>query len=369
MNGYPYITIDLNKIEHNAHAIVSLCRKSGIEVSGVTKVVCGHPQVANAMLRGGVGSLADSRLENIQRLKNAGINTSFMLLRIPPLSAATKVVELTDVSLNSELSVLTALSNAAQQRHRTHEVIIMVDLGDLREGILPDEVLPFIAQAVKLQGIRLKGLGTNLACFNGVEPSMDNMLQLVELAKAVETRFNIKLDTLSAVNSSGLEMIATGQLPKAINHGRIGEAILLGRETLHRRPWPGTFQDAFILHGEVLEQKHKPSAPIGKRSEDAFGEKRGGHTGEQPEIEDQGMRDRLLVNVGREDIDIHGTEPWDKRLTILGATSGYLVIDATDSKRAYSVGDEISLSLNYGSLLTAMTSEYVKKRVIGGDQK
>ena len=72
MDGYPYITIDLGKIEHNTRTIVALCKKHNIEVTGVTKVTCGHPEVAKAMLRGGVASIADSRLENIQRMRIGG---------------------------------------------------------------------------------------------------------------------------------------------------------------------------------------------------------------------------------------------------------------------------------------------------------
>lgn len=358
MESYPYITIDLDKIEHNARTIVALCKQHDIEVTGVTKVTCGHPEVARAMLRGGVASIADSRLENIQRLRDAGIQASFMLLRVPAQSTVDKVVELSDVSLNSELSVLEGLSKAAEQRKIIHNVIIMVDLGDLREGIWPDELVAFIREAIKLPGINIKGLGTNLACFSGIAPSPDNMNQLVELANAVESTFNINLVWLSGINSSGLELITSELMPKRINHARIGEAILLGRETLYRRPWPDTHQDAFVLYAEVLERKHKPSAPVGKRSEDAFGK--------QAAFEDRGMIDRILVNVGREDIDVDGITPLDSRLKVLGASSGYLVIDGSDAKGAYSVGDEVSLSLNYSALLTAMTSKYVKKQPIGG---
>ena len=178
----PYLSIDLDKIEHNAAAITGLCGRHGIAVAGVTKCVCGHPQVARAMLRGGVDSLADSRLENIERLRGAGIEARCLLLRLPPLSGAAQVVESADWSVNSELEVLQALSNAAVQR-RVHEVMLMVDLGDLREGIWPDDLLALAAQAVRLPGIRIVGLGANLACFSGVVPSEHNMQRLVELAE------------------------------------------------------------------------------------------------------------------------------------------------------------------------------------------
>ncbi len=352
---YPYLTIDLDKIEHNARAIVGLCAQHGIEVAGVTKVTCGNPDVAAAMLRGGVTAIADSRLENIQRLRDAGIDTRYMLLRLPPLSGVAQVVASVAVSLNSELPVLRGLSQAATRRQRIHEVIVMVDLGDLREGLWPDEVVPFMGDALALDGIRVLGLGANLACFGGVVPDENNMRRLVELTHEIERTFKIQLACVSALNSSGLALIAAGALPARVNHARIGEAIVLGRETVHRKPWPGTDQDACTLYAEVLEMKAKPSQPVGTRGEDAFG-----HV---PEFAARGLRQRALLNVGREDIDVHGITPRDPRIEVLGASSGYLVVDVGDVAAGVRVGDELAFDLNYSALLRAMTSVYVKKRL------
>ena len=352
----PCLSIDCDKIEHNARIIVNLCKQSDIKVAGVTKCVCGHPEVARSMLRGGVASIADSRLENIDRLKQAGIDAAYMLLRIPPLSAVDAVVEAVDVSLNSELAVLQGLSAAACRIGRIHNVIIMVDLGDLREGIWPDDLIPFVRETLKFPGLRISGLGTNLGCFGGVVPSENNMKRLVALANVIEQTFNLRLDLVSGVNSSGLELIAVGLLPMRINHARIGEAILLGRETVRRHPWPDTYQDAFVLHAEVLELKKKPSVPVGERGQVAFGV--------LTEFEDRGVILRALLNVGREDVDIDGIAPLDSRLTILGGSSGYLVVDVTRAADDIRVGNKLAFSLNYGALLAAMTSGYVKKRVL-----
>lgn len=306
------------------------------------------------MVRAGVTAIADSRLENIDRLKVGGVDTPFMLIRVPALSAVDHVVESADLSLNSELAVLDALSRAAARRGGIHEVILMVDIGDLREGVWPDDLPTFLAAAIELPGIRIKGLGTNLACFGGVIPSEDNMARLVELADGIEQRFGIDLELISGANSSGLSLIATGKMPDRVNHARIGEAILLGRETTHRDPWPGTYQDAFTLHAEILELKNKPSSPSGEIGQDAFG----GHPG----FEDRGDILCALLNVGREDVDVHGIVPIDTRFSILGASSGYLVIDASRAAEGLQVGDELMFSVNYSALLAAMTSEYVKKR-------
>jgi predicted amino acid racemase len=350
----PYLTIDLDKIEHNARSIVALCRAHGIAVAGVTKLTCGHPRVAEALLRGGVTGLADSRLENIRRLRRAGIRSPCMLLRLPPLSGVDAVVAAADLSLNSEARVLAALSAAALRRDTRHQVLLMVDLGDLREGVRPDRLLPLLEQVIDLAGIHLTGLGTNLACFAGVMPTQRLMQRLVALAEAVERRFALELQWVSGLNSSGLELLAAGRMPGRINHARIGEAILLGRETLHRRPWPGTHQDAFRLHGEVLELQRKPSVPVGERAEDAFGHR--------PRFEQRGEILRALVNIGREDVEPEGTGPLDSRLRVLGATSGYLALDVTAAEGDLRVGDELAFSLSYGALLRAMTSEYVEKR-------
>jgi len=349
----PRLVIDLDKIEHNSRTIVGLCHQHGIEVTGVTKVTCGHPEVAQAMLRGGVSSIADSRLENIRRLISAGVDTEFMLLRLPALSRVDEVVESVAVSLNSELAVLEALSTAAQQRGKVHEVILSVDLGDLREGIWPDDLVPFAREAARLPGIHIKGLGTNLACFAGVVPDEDNMKRLVELAAELERCLDRRLECISGVNSSGLELIAAGGMPARVNHARIGEAIVLGRETTHRKPWPDTFQDAFVLEAEVLELKKKPSVPLGSRSEDAFGQR--------PEFEQRGEVLRALLNVGREDIDVEGLTPQDPGAVILGGSSGYLVVDVSAVAGNIRIGDTLAFSLNYAALLAAMTSAYVYK--------
>jgi predicted amino acid racemase len=352
----PYVTIDLGKLERNARAIVGLARRHGIEVAGVTKCTCGHPEVARAMLRGGVTAIGESRIENIHRLRAAGVQATYWLLRIPPLSEVDAVVASVDVSLNSELPVLERLSEAALRRGQSHDVVLMVDLGDLREGIWPDDLAPFARAAARLSGVRIVGVGTNLTCFGGVVPSAENMLQLVAHAREVETIVGERLRWVSGANSSGLELIASGRMPREVNHARIGEAILLGRETLHRRPWPGTHQDAFVLHAEVLELKEKPSVPVGERAEDAFG-----HV---PAFEDHGAVDRAILNVGREDVEVEGVAPVDPRLKVLGASSDYLIVDVTAAAGAIRVGDEIAFSLSYGALLAAMSSEYVEQRCL-----
>ncbi len=357
--GSPGLSIDLEQLEKNATAVVSFCADYGIEVTGVTKAVCGMPQAAKAMIRGGVKGIGESRLENINRLRSSGVNESVMLLRIPPITEVDDIVASVDISLNSELSVLRALSDAAVRRGTVHNVLLMVDLGDLREGIWPDDLLHAVHETIDMEGVEIKGLGTNLTCYGGVLPSEKNMQMLVDWSKRIEDNFSRKMHILSGGNSSSLPLIRSGRMPKEINHLRIGEAILLGRETVFRKKWPGTGQKVFILSSELIEMKKKPSVPIGETGEDAFGRKQ--------QFPDRGEMLRGILNIGREDVDIEGLSPVDEKIRILGASSDHLLMDLSGTGTEYSVGKRIEFIPNYSALLASMTSSYVEKKPVNDE--
>jgi predicted amino acid racemase len=350
----PHVTIDLEKIEKNTRTVVSWCEKAGIAIFGVTKGSCGMPQVARAMLRGGVKGLGESRLENIRRLRDSGIEAPVMLLRSPPLSLIDEVVRSVDISLNSELTVIRELSRVADRMGRIHDIILMIDLGDLREGIWPDDLMPTVERILELPGIRIAGLGTNLTCFGAIIPTEVNLGQLTDLAEAVRRRFGLDLTYISGGNSSSLPLLLSGGMPKGINHLRIGEAILQGgRDTFLDKPQAELDRDVFLLSGELLEVKTKPSMPIGISGVDAFGGR--------PVFRDVGERLRGIVNIGREDANIEGLLPVMAGVAVLGASSDHLILDVSDAAPHPKVGDKMSFQMSYGALLAAMTSEYVEK--------
>jgi ornithine racemase len=350
------LTVDLAKVEHNARAVVDLCAAHGVDVTGVTKGVCGEPEVARAMLRGGVVSIGESRLENVRRLRAGGVDAPVLLLRIPSLSQASDVVEFTGTSCNAELSAVDGLAAAALDAGVEHGVIVMVDIGDLREGVWPDQLVTFARHVHDRAGLRLAGVGANLACFGGVIPSAANMGLLGELVEEVEDELGEPVGMVSGGNSSALPLVAAGDMPDRVNHLRIGEAILLGRETVGRTAWPGTVQDAVVLHSEVLELGFKPSMPIGPRGQDAMG-----HT---PAFTDRGWRHHALVNLGTVDTDTGGLTPVDPRLCVLGASSDYLVLDVSGARGELQVGDPVSFLPGYGAMVRAASSPYVELRCV-----
>jgi ornithine racemase len=350
---YPALIMDKNKIKHNTKVLSELASRHGIKIAGVTKVLCALPELAEAMLEGGAYALADSRIENFLKLK--AFDVPKILLRIPMLTQAADVVQYADISLNSELEVIKALNEAAKAKNKIHQIVMMIDLGDLREGVWYEKAVSYAGEILKLENIKLIGLGTNLTCYGGVIPSTENLSTLVKIAEEIEVRYGIKLEIISGGNSSSIHLLLKNQVPKRVNQLRLGEAIVLGTETAYGERIADTYSDAFIFAAEIVELKEKPSMPKGEIGMDAFGGK--------PVFQDNGIIKRAIVAAGRQDVKHDGLTPRDKGIIIIGASSDHMILDLTNAESKYKVGDVIEFDVNYGALLAAATSEYVHKIV------
>jgi len=348
---YPCVEVDLKKLTHNVKTILVMCKKKHIDVAAVTKVYCAEMPIVEAILEAGVTQVADSRILNLKKLKD--LNCKKMLLRIPMISEASEVVKYSDCSLNSEIDTIVSLSKVAKESNKIHNIILMVDLGDLREGVLVDDVVSIVSKIVKLDNIKLIGIGTNVTCYGGIIPDSENLGKLINLKLEIEKTFDLKLSVISGGNSSSLYMVINDTIPKEINQLRIGEAIVLGRETSFGKPVPNCYDNAFILRGEIVEIKSKPTVPTGTIGMDAFGNR--------PSFEDKGIRKRAIVAIGRQDIRVEGLTPLDNDISIFGASSDHLILDVTDSKKQLIVGSIVEFKIDYGCLLATMTSPYIEK--------
>ena len=227
----PRLEIDLDKIQHNARTLVERLGKRGISVTGVTKATLGSLEIAGALLGAHVHALGDSRIENIEAMRRARVPAAMTLIRSPMLSQAERIVMSADVSFNTELDIISKLSSAAREAKRTHGVVLMVELGDLREGIISSDLENTVRETLRLPNIALKGIGTNLACRCGVSPDARNMDELSSLADSIEATFGLTLDIVSGGNSANLQWALSDADIGRINDLRLGESILLGRET------------------------------------------------------------------------------------------------------------------------------------------
>jgi len=349
----PRLEVRLDRIGHNARTLVERLGARGIAVTGVAKATLGSPAIVQVLQASGVVAIGDSRIENIERLRGAGVVGRMTLIRSPMPSQTDRVVASADVSLNTEIDVLARLSEAAVAQGRVHEVVLMVELGDLREGIMPGDLDAVVADTLDRPGLRLLGIGTNLACQSGVAPDAANMAELSTLASRVEDRFGLVLDLVSGGNSANLDWVFGGGDIGRINELRLGESVLLGCEPLRRTPIEGLHTDAFTLVTEVIESKVKPTVAWGDINQSAFGEI--GPVGPAPL---PGSRPRVIVALGRQDADPDGLTP-PPGMAILGASSDHLLLDPGSTRVA--VGTEVAFQLDYSALLRAMTSPFVTK--------
>lgn len=341
---YPHVEIDLGKLKENLAALQERCQASSIEITGIVKGFSALPPAVKAYEEVGMHSVGSSRMDQLRRLREAGITDQLMLIRIPMPCEVEEVVRWSDISLESEITVLRALNQAAERAGRRHKVILMVDLGDLREGFWDREELVSAALEVEreMPCLELLGLGTNLGCYGSVQATPEKMEELVAAAEQVEQAIGRRLDILSGGASSSLHMVLDGTMPPRINHLRVGEGILLGSiwgcnmEFMHK--------DIFTLRAQVIESKVKPSHPVGVLSVDAFGRTR--------TYVDRGHRHRCLLAMGRVDYgECDDLVPREAGIKVLGASSDHTILDVEDGVRSFAVGDVIEFDLCYATIV------------------
>ncbi len=346
----PYIQIDLIKLQQNLEAVRNLCHSSHAQLTPVSKVVMGPPRITSLYAKQ-THSIGDSRIIDILRMHSSGVKGRFLLVRTPALSEAEDVMRLADISMQSDLQVLQAINDEAVKLKTAHQIIVMIEMGDLREGILQDQLENFLRATLTMKGIDVLGIGTNATCFAGLIPTPEN-LSFLYPAKALFKKLFHRDPLVSGGGSNLVPLMINHTLPDCINHVRMGESIVMGVDAIKGLPVPGTHQDCFKLYGEIIESIIKPSSIKGPLAHNAFGE--------HPVFQNKGLRRRALVNIGRLDTDIRQITPTQPGISILGASSDHLVLDIEEADKL-NVGDILEFNLTYSSLLFAMNSPYVEK--------
>ena len=354
--NYPQLDIYLNQIKENAAKIKQKLDEQNIKLTAVVKGFAGDLKVFKAYQQVGINSIADSRIENIKKFRDFGYQDEVLMLRIPMPSEIEEIVPYIDASLVTEVKTAELISKKAVEIDKKIDLIIMVDIGDRREGILAEKLEELAEKIEALPGVKLKGIGTNLGCFAGIIPDQKNTLHLINLKNKLETELGHTLDIISAGNTATLRLLEEQSLAREISNLRIGEAVLLGTDIINETLIDGLNHYNFRLQAEIVELKEKPSDPKGEM---AFGGEGRGQI-----IEDKGLRQRAILAVGKQDIDYRGLYPELEGIEVLGASSDHLITDVTDADQNLEVGDILTFKINYSAMLRAMTSHYVTKNYI-----
>lgn len=351
----PRVEINLGKIRANARYLVRRLGARGISVTGVTKAVCGHPDVAKAMLNGGVVGLADARIKNVVRMRTAGINCPISMIRAPLLSEMEDAIQHCDASYNTELDTIRKLGAAAKQQGMSHDAILMVEMGDMREGVMPENLDEFAARVIATPGVALKGIAANFACMDNVAPTAGDMAMLSRMADQIEVECGPCVALVSGGGSANLPWALVEGSTGRVNNLRLGEAILLGTDPVSGKPIEGLHTDAFALFAEVIEARPKPSSMPMKPSPLEYRK--------LELVSNVSQTNRSILAVGQQDTDASGLK-FPSGGGFIGATSDHTVIDTGNAN--VSVGSEMKIGMNYSALMRAMSAPDVEKVVRHG---
>lgn len=352
------VTIDLEKLKENLKVVRDWMDQHGSSWTLVTKVLCGHHDCLKALQLMGVRSMGDSRLANLEAIERIIPDFESWYMRVSDMSSVKRVVALANVSLNSETAVIKALNEEAGRQGKPHQSIIMIELGDLREGILPGSLVNFYETVFELPNIKVLGIGANVGCMAGVVPYVEQFTQLALYRELLELKFNRKLPMISAGSSAVLPLLLDGKLPKAVNHFRIGEAVFLGTDLVNGGTLPGLNNDVVLLEAEIAEIKEKglvaPSetgliTPFEAADTEEYSPGQRGY--------------RALISVGQLDTDIAGLTPVNPNHSVAGASSDITVVNIGEDSDGLKVGDTIKFRVNYSAMLRLMAGKYVSKEV------
>ena len=353
-----FIRLYKDRLKHNYQFLNKLFEKHNTEWAIVTKMLCGNSLFLKEVLELGIKEICDSRLSNLKKIKEMNPKVQTVYIKPPPKRSIKKVVKYADVSFNSESSTIQLLSEEAVRQKKIHKITIMVELGDLREGIMGSNLIDFYEKVFNLPNIEIVAIGANLNCLHGVMPSQDKLVVMSLYKQLIEATFLRNIPFISGGTSVTLPLLLKRQVPQAVNHFRIGETLFFGNNLVTGKHIKEMKENVFRLYTEIIEITKKPKVPIGQLAETP--------SGEMFEIDEQDYGKtsyRAIIDVGLLDISPDFIAPDDPELEIVSASSDMLIIDLGNTTRNYQVGGLISFKLKYMGALGLLNSNYIEKEV------
>lgn len=354
-----FIKLYRKKLEENYQFLDSIFKSRNIKWGVVSKLLCGNKIYLKEIMALGVSEIHDSRVSNLKKIKSLDPDIQTVYIKPPAKRSIESIVRYADVSFNTEIYTIQLLSNEAAKQNKTHKIIIMIEMGDLREGVMGEELIEFYGAILKMPNIEILGIGTNLNCLSGVMPTQDKLIQLSLYKQLIETKFNIEIPLVSGGTSVAIPLILKNARPMAVNHFRIGEALFFGKDLFTGETIEGMHNDVFKLYTEIIEITEKPDIPTGE-----LGESGVGNTYVMDENEDLGGTSlRAILDIGLLDMQPQYIQAEDDDITIIDASSDMLVIDISNSKKNYKIGDLVSFKIRYMGALYLLSSDYIEKTI------
>lgn len=354
-----FIELYKDKLKKNYQFLDKLFKENNIEWAVVSKLLCGNEKYLKEVIALGAKEICDSRISNLEAIKKLSPDVQTVYIKPPAKRSIPRLVKFADASFNTEYKTIKWISDEAVKQNKQHKVIIMIELGDLREGVMGDHLMDFYESVFNLPNIEVTGIGANLNCLYGVMPSEDKLIQMSLYEQLIEAKFNRKIPWVTGGTSVVVPLIFRKQIPEGINHFRIGEMLFFGLDLFTQKVVPGMDGDVFKLHSEIIEITEKPKIPIGYMEANPSGE-----TYEINEDDYGKTSYRAILDIGLLDVSEDFLIPEDESIEITGASSDMLIVDLGESSEKYKVGDLVTFKLKYMGALSIFNSDYIEKRVV-----
>lgn len=356
------LKIHPKRIIKNIEKMNSYISDQGKDWSLVTKVLNGHKHSLEKILTSevikGTHSIADSRISSLRTIKNIDNDIVTMYLKPPAKSMIKNVIRYADISLNTDFQTINLLNQEAKNQDVIHQIIIMIELGELREGVVRNRFLDFYEKVFNLSNIKVIGLGTNLGCMYGIEPTFDKLIQLCLYEQLIETRFNQNLELVSGGSSITLPLLKQKKVPEGVNHLRVGEAVFLGTSPLEQKKFMNLSTNAFEFVGNIVELQKKENQPDG-----IMGSGNVGHVETMDEEEILKEEYKALLDFGVIDVDSTNLTPKNRQAQFLGTTSDLTVYSLGLDISKYQKEKLMHFKPNYMAVARLMNSKFIKKEV------
>lgn len=359
------LIIRTKKIQNNIRFLSDYFSKKNIHWSLITKVFSGDKTFLKTVLTPEViqdiDSVGDSRLTSLRNLKAVNPEIRTIYIKPPAKVYAEEIVQYADVSLNSSFDTIQALNLAAKNAGKVHQIIIMIELGELREGVNRSDLMGFYQKIFELPHIEVIGLGSNLGCMYGIIPSYDKLLQLVLYKELISAKFNKNLPFISGGSSITLPLLEQGTVPKEVNHFRIGEAAFFGISPYDNKKMEGLAVDTFEFRANIIELEEKEIVPDG-----VMGDGNVGHTALYSDKDAGNQSTKAILDFGMLDVDKSDIDAIHEDLRFVGITSDMLVVDLGENKaengqQKYKVGDQIAFKPSYMAVARLLNSKFIDK--------
>jgi predicted amino acid racemase len=353
-----YIKMNRESLRHNFNFLKDLFDSYDLHWGVVSKLLCGNQLFLTELIELGVREIHDSRISNLQKVKEINSDVQTVYIKPPAKENVENIIRYADVSMNTEYYTLKWLSDEAVKQDREHMVIIMIETGDLREGVMGEHLIDFYSKCFELPNIKIVGIGTNLNCLHGVMPSQDKLIQLSLYKQIIELKFNRTIPWISGGTSVTIPLILNRQIPKGVNHFRVGETLYFGVNLFEEKLIPGMREDVFEFAAQIIEITEKPMLPIGELGANPQGDVMEVDTALYGQT-----HYRAILDVGLLDLDPKYLIPIKDNFEVVGASSDMLVLDLGKNEAKHKVGDMLRFRLKYMGALQLLNSDYIEKKI------